>query len=150
MSVEREEPDEQRARELVRAAFAEIGADPRLWESGRRDFASFLEARGVSIPEGLNLTARRSEEQEPVAVEEEASNAGIDIAMLGSAIKRAGGTAMAHGTIFVAVESSELKKLVYTCQPVEVCKQVSDPNVWGGKILWGCRTVCVGTGWRVV
>src|SRR5215216_7845187 len=106
--------------------------------------------RGVSIPEGLNLTARRSEEQEPVAVEEEASNAGIDIAMLGSAIKRAGGTAMAHGTIFVAVESSELKKLVYTCQPVEVCKQVSDPNVWGGKILWGCRTVCVGTGWRVV
>lgn len=166
MSAEGEQPDEERVRALVqasleevdaflerkdvRAVFDEIGADPRLWERSRRDLASVLEERGVSIPDGVELTARESEGQDPAAVEEEASKAGIDIALLGSIVKRAGGTAMAQGATLVAVESSGPKKLVYACQPVEVCRQVSDPNVWGGKILWGCRTVCVGTGWRVV
>lgn len=133
-------------REEVRSAFNEVGSEPELWERARGDVASFLEERGVSIPDGVTVTARESEGQ--AQAEEEASNAGIDIEVLASATKRAIGV-LEHPTL-VAVEATSTKKLVYACRLVEVCREVSDPGIWGGKILWGCRTVCVGGGWKVV
>jgi hypothetical protein len=133
-------------REDVRSAFDELGSDPGLWERSRSDVMSFLEERGVSIPEGMSVTARESEGAEHQA-EEEASDAGIDLEMLRSAIKRVVG--VVEIPTLVAVEATPTKRVVYTCRLVEVCRQESDPNIWGGKILWGCRTVCVGSGWTV-
>lgn len=155
-------PDEEHVRELVerslteveaflrrdevRSAFNELGLEPTLWERVRVDLASFLEERGVSIPAGVSVTARESEGQKEA--EKEASNAGIDLETLTSAIKHAIG--VVELPTLVAVEATDTKKLVYICQLVEVCRAESDPNIWGGKILWGCRTVCVGGGWKVV
>lgn len=134
-------------REDVRSALDELGSDPGLWGRARRDVASFLEERGVSIPEGIRVTARESEGQEGDA-EQDASNAGIDIELLSSAIKHVVG--VVDQATLVAVEATGIKQVVYACQLVEICRSESDPNIWGGKILWGCRTVCVGSGWKVV
>jgi hypothetical protein len=133
-------------RDDARRAFEELGSDPRLWERSRDDVASFLEQRGVSIPDGMSATARESEGTGPAA-EEEASNAGIDLELLRSAIMRVVG--VVEIPTLVAVEATPTKKLIYSCRLVEVCRQESDPNIWGGKILWGCKTVCVGSGWTV-
>lgn len=155
-------PDEERGRKLVersleevetflgrddvRAAFDELGSDPRHWERSREDVVSFLEQRGVSIPNGMSASARDSEGTGRAA-EEEASDQGIDLELLGSAIMRAVG--VVEIPTLVAVEATPTKKLIYSCRLVEVCRQESDPNIWGGKILWGCKTVCVGSGWTV-
>jgi hypothetical protein len=163
VSAESGHPDEELVRELVarsleevetflrredvRSAFHELASDPRLWERSRKDLASFLNERGVSIPDGMTATARESEGVGYEA-EGEASNAGIDLETLSSATKRVVG--VVDLPTLVAVEATGTKRLVYSCQLVEVCRQESDPNVWGGKILWGCKTVCVGSGWKVV
>lgn len=134
-------------REDVRSAFDELGSELKLWQRARADLASFLEERGVAIPEGVSVAAREAEGQEDEA-EKEAADAGIDIAVLSSAIKRTVG--VVEIPTLIAVEATGIKKLVYSCRLVEVCREESDPNIWGGKILWGCRTVCVGSGWTVV
>jgi hypothetical protein len=94
----------------------------------------------------MTATARESEGTGHAA-EEEASNQGIDLALLRSAIMRVVG--VVEIPTLVAVEATPTKKLTHSCRLVEVCRQESDPNIWGGKILWGCRTVCVGSGWTV-
>ena len=132
-------------REDVRSAFNQLSASG-LWERSRDDLASFLEQRGVSIPAGMTTTAREAEGTGHAA-EEEASNQGIDLELLRSAVMRVVG--VVEIPTLVAVEATPTKKLIYSCRLVEVCRQESDPNIWGGKILWGCKTVCIGSGWTV-
>jgi hypothetical protein len=126
----------------VQEAFAEAASDLDLWERARRNPTAYLERRGISVPDGLQLTMREVG-GEAVRGEEDPRN----LALLAEAAHHHGTATLESGTTLVAVEPSAGVKLQYSCKLVEVCKSVSDPAIMGGKILWGCRTVCVGTGW---
>jgi hypothetical protein len=126
----------------VQEAFAEAASDLELWERARRDPSAYLQSRGVAVPDGLRLTMHDAG-GEAAGEEEDPRN----LAQLAHAAHRHSTATLASGTTLVAIEPSSGIKLRYACKLVEVCKSVSDPNIMGGKILWGCRTVCVGTGW---
>jgi hypothetical protein len=127
----------------AREAFSEAAGDRELWDEARRDPASFLEARGVAIPGGLRVVFREVEGEEGADGGEDAE----DLELLSHVATHGSNPTLASDTTMIAVEASDTVHLVYTCKLVEVCKSVSDPHIMGGKILWGCRTVCVGTGW---
>jgi hypothetical protein len=127
----------------ARRTFSEAAGNPELWEEARCDPASFLEARGVAIPAGLRVVFREVEGEEGAAGGEDAE----DLELLSHVALHGSNPTLASDTTTVAVEASDAAQLVYACKLVEVCKSVSDPHIMGGKILWGCRTVCVGTGW---
>jgi hypothetical protein len=126
----------------VREAFAEAASNLELWERARRDPAAYLGARGISVPEDIELTLREAG-GEALGDDEDPRN----LALLAEAAHHASTATLASGTAVIAIEPSDTVKLVYSCKLVEVCKSVSDPAIMGGKILWGCRTVCVGAGW---
>jgi hypothetical protein len=126
----------------VQEAFAEAASDLELWERARRNPAVYLERRGISVPDGVQLTMHDAG-GEAAGGEEDPQN----LAALAHAAHHRSTATLDSGSTFVAIEPSGGVKLLYTCKLVEVCKSVSDPHIMGGKTLWGCRTVCVGTGW---
>jgi hypothetical protein len=129
-------------RVAVRQAFAEAASDLELWERARRDPLAYLGERGITVPEGIELTLREASGGE-LGDDEDPGN----LALLSEAAHHASKATLGSGTTLVAIEPSDTVKLVYSCKLVEICRSVSDPAIMGGKILWGCRTVCVGTGW---
>jgi hypothetical protein len=137
-----DEADALLAAREVRDAFAEAASDLALWERARRNPAAYLKKRGISVPEVLQLTMHDAG-GEAADGEEDPRN----LALLAQAAHRHSSATLASANTLVAIEPSSAIKLQYACKLVEVCKSVSDPNIMGGKILWGCRTVCVGTGW---
>jgi hypothetical protein len=116
----------------ARAAFSEAAESPELWEEARRDPASFLEARGVALPEGLRVVFRDVDGEEGAAGREDAE----DLELLSHVAIHGSNPTLASGTTMIAVEDSDTAHLVYTCKLVEVCKSVSDPHIMGGKTLW--------------
>jgi hypothetical protein len=137
-----DEADALFGRDAVRQAFAEAASDLELWERARRDPLAYLGERGITVPEGIELTLREASGGE-LGDDEDPGN----LALLAEAAHHASKATLGSGTTLVAIEPSDTVKLVYSCKLVEICRSVSDPAIMGGKILWGCRTVCVGTGW---
>jgi hypothetical protein len=124
-------------------AFSAAGSDDDLWEVARRDPAGYLASRGVPILDGLSVTFV----EVPGRQLTEDDETEVDLTLLARVTKVGSSPTLASGTVSLGIEISSGVRLLYTCRIVEVCREESDPAIWGGKILWGCRTVCVGTGW---